>query len=178
VDVAAILLPSSAEIAAGLSDAGVPASTAEVEEALAGLDPLVVREPFQEPLIGESSPLASTLGIGALLGLLLMLVAGSAYVLASPDRGRALRGLLTRFALGALSFAVLLRIGAWIVDPEGGRAPVGESLALIADSKWVLPMANGLGALAVAGVGFAVRRRVRPVEASPARPESSIRQEA
>jgi hypothetical protein len=178
VDVAAILLPSSAEIADGLNDAGVPASTGEVEEALADLDPLVIREPFQEPLVGAASPLASTLGIGALLGMLLMLVAGWAYVLASPDRMRAVRSLLTRFALGALSFAVLLRIGAWIIDPDGGRAPVGESLALLADSKWLLPMMIGLGSLCAAGVAFVARRRVRPVAASPARPEPPIRQEA
>jgi hypothetical protein len=178
VDVAAILLPSSADIAAGLSGAGVPASTDDVEDALADLDPLVIREPFQEPLIGASSPLASTLGVGALLGMLLMLVAGSAYVLASSDRMRAVRSLLTRFALGALSFAVLLRIGAWIVDPEGGRAPVGESLALLADSKWLLPMALGLGSLGAAGVVLVARGRVRPVAVSPARPEPPIRQEA
>ena len=178
VDVAAILLPSSARIAAGLSDAGVPVSAADVEAALDDLDPLVIRGPSERPLLGKSSPLASTLGIGALLGILLMTVAGSAYVLSTPDRMRALRSLLTRFALGSLSFAVLLKIGSWIVDPDGGRAPLGESLALLANSKWLLPMTIGLCSLGAAFTAWVFRTRVRPVEVSRSPSEQPIRQEA
>jgi hypothetical protein len=178
VDVAAILAPSSAEISEGLNDAGLPVSAAEVEAALAGLDPLVIRGPSEQPLVGESSPLASTLGVGALLGVLLMFVSGWAFLLASPDRMRALRSLLTRFALGSVSFAILLKIGSWIVDPEGGRAPVGESLALLADSQWMLPMTIGLASMAAAAFVWVFRKRVRPVAASPSRAEQPIRQEA
>ncbi|MDP9143727.1 MAG: hypothetical protein M3N43_03365 [Actinomycetota bacterium] len=178
VDVSGILGPSSAEITAGLNAAGVPVSSAEVEGALAELDPLVIRDPSQKPLVGASSPLASTLGTGALLGVVLMLISGWAYVLSSRDRARALRSLLNRFALGALSFAVLLKIGSWIVDPEGGRAPVGESLALVANSKWVVPLTLGLGSLAAACIAWLFRKRMRPVAGSRSAPEQPIRQEA
>jgi len=178
VDVAGILGPSSAEITAGLNAAGVPVSPEQVEVALSELDPLVIREPSERPLLGASSPLASTLGTGALLGVVLMLISGSAYVLSSRDRVRALRSLLNRFALGALSFAVLLKIGSWIVDPTGGRAPVGESLALVADSKWVVPMSLGLGSLGAACIAWLFRKRMRPAATSRPAPEQSIRQEA
>jgi hypothetical protein len=178
VDVAAILAPNTAGIAAGLNDAGVPVSESEVGDALAALDPLVIRGPEQAPLVGPRSPLASTLGIGAALGILLMIVSGWAYVLSSRDRMLAVRGLLTRFALGALSFAVLLKIGSWIVDPEGGRAPVGESLSLLADSKSTLPMMMGLVALGAAALVWVRWRRLRPAAGSPSRSEPPIRQEA
>jgi hypothetical protein len=107
-----------------------------------------------------------------------MFVSGWAFLLASPDRMRALRSLLTRFALGSVSFAILLKIGSWIVDPEGGRAPVGESLALLADSQWMLPMTIGLASMAAAALVWVFRKRVRPVAASPSRAEQPIRQEA
>ncbi|HEX5694839.1 MAG TPA: hypothetical protein VFZ15_00545 [Acidimicrobiia bacterium] len=178
VDVASILQPSAGVIAAGMNDAGVPVSAAQVETALAELDPLVIRGPSDRPLVGSSSPLATTLGTAALLGVAFMLMSGWAYVLASRDRARAVRNLLSRFALGALSFAVLLKIGAWIVDPEGGRAPVGESLALVADSKWMVPTALGLASLAGFGVAWLFRRKIRPEAGSRSMPERPIRQEA
>ena len=128
IDVAAILLPASGQITTGLNEAGVPVTNEQVEAALARLDPLVVRDPTDQPLVGASSPLAANLGTAAMLGALLMLFAGTAYIVMSMDRMRAFRALLTRFALGALSFAVLLRIGSWLVDPEGGRAPVPGEL--------------------------------------------------
>jgi hypothetical protein len=95
-----------------------------------------------------------------------MFMAGSAYVLMSPDRAQAIRSLVTRFALGALSFAVVLRIGSWLVDPEGGRAPFRESVALLADSKWMVPLTIGLAAGAAALIMRMARRRVRPAATS------------
>lgn len=178
VDVGRVLLPAAEQITNGLVEAGLPVTQAQVEDGLAALDPLVIREPAQAAIVGSESPLASTLGIAVLLGSLLMLVSGSAYVTAHRDRHLALRSLLNKFALGALSFAVLLKIGAWLVDPEGGRAPVGESLARLADSKWMVPLILGLVSLAG---GFAVwlfRKKVRPVAVSPTQTEQPIRQEA
>jgi len=177
VDVAAILLPASGQITAGLNEAGVPVQTSQVEAALAGLDPLVIRDAADRPFIGASSPLASNLGIAAMLGAGLMVVSGVAYVVMSHDRMRSLRGLLTRFALGALSFAVMLRIGAWLVDPAGGRAPFRESFALLADSKWMVPLTFGLVSLGAAAVAWLLRRRIRPEAASHSGHEPAIRQE-
>jgi hypothetical protein len=178
VDVGGILRPSAGPIAAGLNDAGVPVSAGQVESALAELDPLVIRDPSDQPLVGSSSPLATTLGTAALLGVVFLLVSGWVYVVVSRDRTRAVRNLFTRFALGSLSFAVLLKIGGWIIDPEGGRAPVGKSLALVADSKWTVPMALGLSSLAAAGVVWLFRRKIRPEARSRSKREQPIRQEA
>ena len=178
LDVAGILMPATGQITAGLIQAGVPVTPAQVETAVAQLDPLVIRDAAERPFIGASSPLATNLGTAALLGGSLMLLAGSAYVAMSRDRMRALRGLLTRFALGALSFAVFLRIGAWLVDPEGGRAPFRESFSLLADSKWMVPLTFGLVSLSAAAIAWMFRRRVRPGAEFRSGHEPAIRQEA
>ena len=81
VDVAAILVPASGQIATGLNEAGVPVSAERVEAALAQLDPLVIRDPADQPFVGASSPLAANLGTAAMLGAVLMLFAGAAYIL-------------------------------------------------------------------------------------------------
>jgi hypothetical protein len=178
VDVAAILVPASGQIATGLHEAGVPMSAERVEAALAQLDPLVIRDPADQPFVGASSPLAANLGTAVMLGAVLMVFAGTAYIVMSMDRMRAFRALLTRFALGALSFAVLLRIGSWLVDPEGGRAPFRESFALLANSKWMVPLTIGLVAMAAAIVFRVFRRRVRPAATSRSEDGRPIRQEA
>lgn len=178
VDVAAILVPAAGQITAGLNEAGVPMTTDQVEVALSQLEPLVIRHPADRPFVGASSPLASNLGTAAMLGALLMLFSGSAYVVMSRDRMRAARTVLTRFALGSLSFAVLLRIGAWLVDPAGGKAPFRESFALLADSKWMVPLTIGLVAMAAAAIAWLFRKRVRPAAASRSEDGRPIRQEA
>jgi hypothetical protein len=166
VDVAAILVPATGQITAGLNQAGVPVTEEQVSLAFSGLDPIAIRDPADEPLIGADSPLATSLGTAAVLGALLMLLSGSAHVFMSRDRVKAFRSLATRLALGALSFAVILRIGAWLADPEGGRAPFRESIALLADSKWMVPLTIGLAAAGAALVLRIVRRTVRPAATS------------
>jgi hypothetical protein len=178
VDVAAILLPASGQITTGLNEAGVPVGTEQVEAALSQLDPLIVRDPSDRPFVGASSPLAVNLGTAAMLGALLMLFSGTAYLAMSRDRMRAFRALLTRFALGALSFAVLLRLGSWLVDPEGGKAPFRESFALLANSKWLVPLTIGLVAMAAAVIARVFRRRIRPEAMSRSEDGRPIRQEA
>ena len=178
VDVAAILLPASGQITTGLNEAGVPVTNEQVEAALARLDPLVDPRRDRSAVRWRVISPGSKSGHAAMLGALLMLFAGTAYIVMSMDRMRAFRALLTRFALGALSFAVLLRIGSWLVDPEGGRAPFRESFALLANSKWMVPLTIGLVAMAAAIVFRVFRRRVRPVAASRSEDGRPIRQEA
>jgi hypothetical protein len=166
VDVAAILVPSAAQIAAGLNGAGVPVSEDQVGLALSQLEPIEIRDPADAPLIGADSPLAGTLGTAAIGSALLMVLAGAAYVAMSTDRARAFRALVTRFALGALSFAVILRIGGWLADPEGGRAPFRESISLLAGSKWMIPLTIGLAAAGASVILRILRRRIRPAATS------------
>jgi hypothetical protein len=156
VDVAGILIPATGQITTGLNEAGVPVTEEQVGTALTRLDPITIRDAADQPLVGAGSP----------LGAILMTISGTAYVVMSRDRVKAARALVTRFALGALSFAVILRIGSWLVDPAGGRAPFRESIALLADSKWMVPLTIGLAAAGAALIMRIARRTVRPAATS------------
>ncbi len=168
VDAAAVFAPAVPGITARLVEVGVSVDEEQVASAVADLDPIVVRQPQEQVLVGPDSEVAAKLGTAVGLAVVAMLIAGWAYVGVSLDRRKAMRSLLNRFALGALSFAIFLRIGSWILDPGGGRAPLLESLGRVAASKWMVPLAMGL----VAGVGalfflaFKRRRQVRRVEDS------------
>ena len=175
VDARSVIYPAVPDIAIRLNQLGVPVSEEQLAEAVTDLDPLVVRQPGIDPYIGPDSETASKLGTALVLALAIMLVTASVYVTASRDRTRALRSLFTRFSLGALSFAVFLRIGGWVLDPGGGRAPVSETLGLLAISKWVIPLGLGLAAAGGAGVFWVFRRRqVKPGAESRSRPGVSM----
>ena len=73
--------------------------------AVADLDPIVVRQPQELALVGPDSEVASRLGTAAALGVIAMLIAGWPMSRFRSTGGKAIRSLLNRFALGALSFA-------------------------------------------------------------------------
>ena len=158
VDVRSLLAPTVPEVADGLADLGYGFTRNQVHEVVEDLDPLVIRQPGQSAFVGPNSPTATRLGIASLIAAISLAVFGSAYVRLSQDRILAVRSLLNRVAVGGLSFAVLLRLGAWVVDPTGGRAPVPETLANLAASKWWLPLQVAAVAAAVAAAVYVGRR--------------------
>jgi hypothetical protein len=173
VDIAGLLQPVVPAIADTLESAGVPVDEGSVTSVVAGLDPLVVRQSDASPYVGIGSPIATRLGTAAGLAVLVMAVAGWTAILASPDRLSEARRLLIRVALGGLSFGILLKIGSWVLDPVGGRAPISESISLLVGSKWMVPISIGLVA-AVFAVGiWGVRRLVRQQADSPMPDEQS-----
>jgi hypothetical protein len=169
VDVAAAFQPTVPALTTSLQLSGVPVTENEVGQAVSGLAPIVIREPDQPAMVGQTSVLATRLGTAVLVAVVAMVVFGSLYVLAGPDRLQRLRTLLTRFALTGLSFAVLLRLGSWVLDPRGGRAPVSQSISLLAESKWLIPALFGLAGAIAAVFVWLVRASVTPVAASPQR---------
>lgn len=172
VDVSRLLEPAVPEIDEALNAAGVPASESSIADVVADLDPLLVRGSGTEPYVGPESVAAGRLGTAAVLALGLMALTGWVSVASSDDRLGQARSLLNRVALGALSFAVLLKTGSWLLDPRGGRAPISESMSLLADSKWVFVMALGVAAAAGAALVWMIRRYLRREEGSPPPDES------
>lgn len=169
VDVAAALQPAVPALTTSLNISGIPVSQVELAQVVSELDPIVIREPDEPAIVGGSSRLATRLGTAVLLAICAQLIFGGIYIFAGPDRLKRLRTLLTRFALTGLSFAVLLKLGSWVLDPKGGRAPVSQSLSLLADSKWVIPALLGLSAAIAAVFVWLIRTSVRPAAASPQR---------
>lgn len=149
VDVAAALQPTVPAVTAALVETGMDVTEPQVSAIVDRIDPLIVRRAGEAPIVGGESKLARRLGTAAILAVLFQLIFGAVYVLSAWDRLTRVRTLLSRFAVGGLSFAVLLKLGSWVLDPAGGRAPVSESLSLLADSKWAVPALLG-GAAAIA----------------------------
>lgn len=159
VDVAGLLEPAVPEVGEALASAGVPVTQARIAELVADLDPLVVRAPETDPYLGPASPAAARLGVAAVLSIVVMAISGWTALAVSENRLAVARGLLHRVALGAFSFAIILKAGSWVLDPRGGRAPLAESTSIVAGSKWLIPFSVAMIAGGTAGLIWLVRRR-------------------
>jgi hypothetical protein len=177
IDMRAMVAPAVPEMVAGLSDLGFPVSEDSVTETVTGFDPLVIREPGSSAIVGSGSRAASRLGTASALAAVAMVGLGGGVVAMSGDRVTGLRGLLNRVAIGGLSFALLLRLGSWIADPGGGRAPVPETLSNLVGSKWIVPLQVATLAGLVTGAIYVTRRLLKRRGASPSRDEPPIPRE-
>lgn len=161
IDMAALTHPAVPEMTVGLNELGYPVTEESVSEVVQQFDPLVIRQPGSAAVVGPASPTAARLGTAALLATAAMLVFGAAFVFASEDRVTAVRNLATRMSVGGLSFAVFLRVGSWVLDPDGGRAPVPETLSGLAGSKWAVPLQVAAVSALIAGGIYLGRRLLR-----------------
>lgn len=163
IDMAALIYPTVSELTLGLNELGYQVSEGMVSEVVQGFDPLVIRQPGAGAIIGPASPTAARLGTAALLATMGILVFGAGFVALSEDRVTGVRNLATRGAVGGLSFAVFLRVGSWVLDPDGGRAPVPETLSELAGSKWAVPLQVAAVSALIAGSIYVGRRVVKRV---------------
>lgn len=178
IDMAALFRPSVPDTAAGLSAMGFGVTEGQVADVVEQFDPLVIRQPGAEAIVGPNSQTAARLGTAALLAVIALIGFGLGYVAISDDRVGAIRSLATRVAVGALSFAVFLRVGSWVLDPDRGRAPVQETVSVLARSKWLVPLEVAVVAGVIAGLIYVGRRMLRPAGESPSPDElSTLRSE-
>ena len=101
------------------------------------------------------------LTVAALAATLIAIASGGLAVLLADDRIAQARTLVFRVAIGAMTFVLFARIGAWALDPAAGRSPVAAGGAALLRSQTGLMVAiMAAGALAGTGLGvYAVRRR-------------------
>lgn len=172
VDVAGTLRPALPEITEAVtSTVGEMVPPSKVAEVIESLDPLVVVAAGSPPHIGPASPVATRLGAAAFLALMAMTLSGMLAAVSAPDPVVEMRRLLSRLALGALSFGVLLRIGSWVLSPSGGRAPVSSALSEVAGAKWMVPVS--IAAIAgAASLGVRYFKRLRRGAVSPSSGET------
>ena len=160
IDVASALAPLVPEVVDGLAAQGVAVPTAAVEATVDSLDPVALDtgEAVSVGVVTDQAHAALTLGVLAAAGMLLLF--GGLAVVIAEDRWPMVRGLLTRIAFSALSFAALFRFGGWVLDPHGGGSPLRRSGAIIVASN--LHVFIGIGGLAalVAAAIWVVRRPV------------------
>ncbi len=92
------------------------------------------------------------------LGLVGMTATGGLAVWSSEDRVSRVRSLAWRLALSSITFALMLRLGSWAVDPTGGRSPAAGAASVLLGSNGHTPLLMGAGAT---GVALAARWRWR-----------------
>lgn len=100
------------------------------------------------------------------LAFLTMMLSGAAALMIAKQRFVMLRTLSLRVLLSALSFAVLFRLGAWALDPNGGRSPIATGGSIVLGSNGHVFMIIAAIAAVVGGFGAwaAWRRRNRPLD--------------
>lgn len=107
----------------------------------------------------------SLLSVIVVLAALALVSAGSSAVWLSTDRAAMVRLLATRVVLSALSFAVLFRVGAWVLDPDRGGSPIASgSSILLGSNAHVFLLVAAAGGVVASGIGWYVWRakRTRP----------------
>ncbi len=164
IDVAGAIEPLRPVVIAALEESGYQASPAEVDKFLRQIEGLVLTSAEQPVSSRTVSTARSTLTTVMFVGAGGLLLFGGTAVRLADDRSRMLRSLANRLIVSALTFALFLRIGAWAVDPRGGRSPVRESGAILLSSNLgeVLGVAiAGLAISAVATISIARLRRSR-----------------
>ena len=161
IDVAAALAPLVPEVVSGLAAQGVDVPAESVEATVDSLDPVALDtgEAISVGVVTEQARALLSLGVLAAAGMLVLF--GLIAVALAEDRWPMVRGLATRIAFSAASFAVLFRFGGWILDPDGGGSPLRRSGAiLVASNLHVFVVIGGIAGL-IAALIWIVRRPQR-----------------
>lgn len=160
IDVRTAMAPLGPVIGERLRDSGVPAPQEEVDAAIARMPDLVLSSGVDSAIAGAANRAHGLLTRVVVVAGLVLLLSGGVAVALSEDRLRMLRKLAVRIAVSALTFAVILRLGAWALDPEGGRSPIAAGGAVLLRSNGLLlPLLAAANLGAAFAITAAVRRR-------------------
>jgi len=121
----------------------------------------------------------SLLSVIVVLAALALVSTGSSAVWLSTDRAAMVRLLATRVVLSALSFAVLFRVGAWVLDPDRGGSPIASgSSILLGSNAHVFLLVAAAGGVVASGIGWYVWRvkRTRPGPSDVSEVDSDTRE--
>jgi len=167
IDVASALAPLVPEVISGLAAQGVDVPAESVEATVDSLDPVALEtgEAISVGVVTEQARGLLTLGVLAAAGMLVLF--GSIAVAISEDRWPMVRGLATRIAFSAASFAVLFRFGGWVLDPDGGGSPLRRSGAILVASNLHVFVVIACVAALIAAVIWIVRRPQRKRGSTP-----------
>ena len=172
IDVASALAPLVPEVVDGLAAQGVAVPAASLEATVDSLDPVALDtgEAVSVGAVTQQANSALTLGVLA-AGAMLVLFGGIAVIIAE-ERWPMVRGLATRIAFSALSFAVLFRFGGWVLDPDGGGSPLRRSGAILVGSNLHVFLVIAGFAASIAAAIWVIRR---PPERNEVRPPARER---
>ena len=161
IDVASALAPLVPEVVSGLAAQGVDVPADSVEDTVDALDPVALDagEAISVGVVTEQARALLTLGVLVAAGMLMLF--GSIAIAISEERWPMARGLATRIAFSALSFAMLFRFGGWVLDPDAGGSPLRRSSAILFASNLHVFVIIGSVAALIAAAIWIVRRPQR-----------------
>lgn len=172
--VEAALAPAGEDVTVDVSqsvEALVPVVVTELAADGIAADPAVIRAFLGAPdvLLSNDDQIAVSSARDAagfltrvlLVGLGGMILSGAAALGTSADKMRQMREFAVRLGISAITFAIILRVGAWAVDPRGGRSPVARGGAVLLASNGHVLAYLAIGAAVVVGITtiFIMRKR-------------------
>jgi hypothetical protein len=158
-------------VAAALEERGVVSDADTVRAAAQEIPEIVLSADDTVTVGGTAREVRGILSKVVVIGLGAMLLFGIAAVLLNEDRVRQLRSLVIRIGVSAISFAIIIRIGAWAVDPAGGRSPIAAGGAVVLKSNGHIFAAVAVAAAVVAAAMSPVLRRRRRPRSTPPIPD-------
>lgn len=171
VDLSAAVESLAPVIADALEQRGVVSDAAAVRAAANDIPGIVLSADDQLTVGGTVREVRGLLSKVAVVGLGGLLLFGGVAVMLNEERIRQLRTLVLRIGVSAITFAIVIRIGAWAVDPAGGRSPIAAGGAVLLKSNGHILAGVALGAAVIAAamsVFLVRRRRTTPIASDPA----------
>lgn len=147
-----------------LRSAGLPIDSEAVTSELADLTLSSRDLALASRTVGATRVFLSQVVLIAATGLALT---GAIAVYLAENRMDQLRSLCWRISLSGFTFAIFLRLGAWAVDPAGGRSPVAAGGAVILGSNIHVPLLVALTAVIAGGIAVLLRKKKRTIPIEP-----------
>ena len=154
------LAPVVPLVASGLADHDISVDEAALAAALAEAETIDLDTGDAAAAVRVVESARSLLSLIVVLSALVLVLTGSSAIWLSEQRLAMVRTLATRIVLSSLSFAVLFRLGSWVLDPERGGSPIagGGSILLASNAGVFITIALGAAAIS-GGASWLVRRR-------------------
>lgn len=150
-------------VAAALEERGVVSDAEAVRAAAQDIPGIILSADDQMTVSGTAREVRGLLSKVVVVGLAGMLLFGGAAIMLNGDRIRQLRALVIRIGVSAITFAIIIRIGGWAVDPAGGRSPIAAGGAVLLKSNGHILAGVAVGAAAIAAaMSILLLRRRRP----------------
>ena len=168
LDLSAAVKSLAPAVATAMEDRGVVADADIVRAAAQEVPGIVLSADDTMTVGGTAREVRGLLSKVVVIGLGGMLLFGAVAVFLNEDRVRQLRSLVIRIGVSAVTFAIIIRIGAWAVDPAGGRSPIAAGGAVVLKSNGHIFAAVAVAAAAIAAaISPVLLRRRRPGPAPP-----------
>ena len=161
IDLAELLRPLIPVVVSELAALDIAITHDTVESAFGGLPTVSLGSETEFDVAGAVADARSALTRVVGVAMIAMLTSGVAAVAFAEERLRQVRALAVRVVVSSITFAVLLRVGSWALDPGGGRSPLaaGGSVLLSSSGHVLVIVALIAGGVAFFATVGAQRRR-------------------